>query len=306
MAIGIDIASVDGNKLNVPGLKKMAGVSFGIIRAAYGTYVDKTFALYRQAFADNGMVYGAYTYPQYPRPGQAAPEPELQAESVAKTVGEIRANETPIWVDVEFSTDVQKETGLSAMQMVQWIDRFLARLRKIYNMPSGIYTSARVMYEPMKNIPTPQWADNPHWIKGVGGTKYLSPYIANVRTPAILKPNAKPPKLPPTFDDQWMVQQYQGDSIGCPGTTSTTDLNNFNYLRLGSSGGAVKWVQRRLVGLGTTIVDPMRGNVVTGVWDDDTDRAFGDWQKANGLVADRIFGPASFAKLCRAPVVEKP
>ncbi len=301
MGIGIDIASVDGNTLNVPGMKAQAGVSFGIIRAAYGTYVDKTFAKYRQAFKDAGLPYGAYIMPQYPRPANAPPEPEVQADSVAKTVGELADSEFPIFVDVEFSTDVQKESGLSAAQMVAWIDRMLARLRQIYGCPAGIYTSARVMYEPMKNIPTPQWADNPHWVKGIGGVKSMSPYLVDVRKAAILKPNIKPPNLPPSFGDQWMLQQYQGDSLGCPGTTTTTDLNKWNILRLGASNGTVAWIQRRLAGL-LVAVDPFRARADTGVWDDTTDKAFGDWQASVGLSADRIFGPQSFARLAKAPL----
>ncbi len=304
MGIGLDIASVDGNRLDVPVLKSQAGITFAIIRAAYGTYVDKTFALYRQQFRQAGIPYGAYTFPQYPRPGNNAPPAAVQAKAAAATVGELADTEFPIAVDVEFSTDGPRETGMTLEALVAWIDEFVSTLKDIYGCLPMIYSSARIFYECLKQVKTPQWADCPLWVKGVGGTKYLSPYIANVRTPAILKPNLSlPPKTPPSWDGQWFVQQYQGDALYVPGTTSTTDLNKFNVLRLGSTGGAVKWVQRRLA---LANVDPFRGAVATGVWDDTVDRAFGDWQAANGLDADRIFGPKSFAKMCRNPVVEKP
>lgn len=304
MGIGLDIASIDENKLNVPVLTSKAGITFAIIRASVGMFPDRTFALYRKAFADAGIPYGAYAAPQYPRPGKTVATAKDQARAIANTVGPLGRYEFPISVDVEFQTDGPRETGMSLTALISWIDEFIVTLRQTYGCAPMIYTSARVFKECLKGAATPQWADCPLWVKGVGGSKYLSPYMTSIRAPAILSPVlALPPNTPPSWNGQWFVQQYQGDALHVPGTTSTTDLNKFNMLRRGSAGGAVKWIQRHLAAL---VPDPMGAPFATGVWDDAVDVAFGSWQKSMGLVDDRVFGPKSFALMSRNPVVEKP
>jgi GH25 family lysozyme M1 (1,4-beta-N-acetylmuramidase) len=284
--IGVDYAGVDGDRAPDLEAAKRAGVRFAILRAAFGTTPDPVFKRDWASLAAAGIVRGAYLMPQYPRPGRPAPDPDHQAQTFASIVGPLAATDFVPFVDVEFSTDVHAETGLQPLEMLEWISRLATAIARTYGAQPGIYISARVGVEPLKGVDLARLGMCPLWVKGIGGTPHLSPYIAPTRRPGILTPPSVAPNCPPAWRGRWEIQQYQGDAIGVPGFSSTVDLNRWNTLARGSTGNAVIALQLRL-GL----------PFVTGVFDEETASAVRSFQTRCGLEADGVVGPATGARL---------
>ena len=75
MILGIDTASVAGNKKIDWTAAKAAGLSFALLRAAYGVDTDSTFTREWPRLAESGLMRGAYLFLRFPRGNKKAPEP---------------------------------------------------------------------------------------------------------------------------------------------------------------------------------------------------------------------------------------
>lgn len=120
-------------------------------------------------------------------------------------------------------------------------------------------------------------------------------------------PDEHPPKGTPKMPRQWAapggagawLNQYQGEVIQFAGFLGKVDLNRFLYLRRGDvDPNRITWVQLGLLGWNRTPGSDAR-LTVSGLWDDATDRELRQFQRDNGLDADAIIGPRTFAFLSR-------
>ncbi len=244
MSYGADWASVDDNNTRVPPdlvRAKSVGLAFAGLRCAFGTIEDPTFKTDWQALHDAQIPSLAYLFPQYPRPGKKVPEPEDQADNAIHIVGELDPKlHYPIAIDVEFDSDVLKETGLQPLDMIAWLDRIRVRFLNHYGIEPFIYTSWRIWYECFHQALAPQWKDCPAWLTPPG-------YIVPAHYPAITNPIGSPdPKIPPWFEGQWLIEQHQGDAKGLIGFSHQVDMNRFNSVGQGSKNGTVRFWRKRL------------------------------------------------------------
>jgi peptidoglycan hydrolase-like protein with peptidoglycan-binding domain len=145
-----------------------------------------------------------------------------------------------------------------------------------------IYTSARVWNEGLANLPAPDLAESPLWVKYYPFRK--GPVR---RDPRAFAGGRLDPPVPPPWGDagNWWIHQYQGDAVGVPGFSSTADMNRFNTTIRGAAGGRVRWVQRRL------------GVPPNGVFDAATELALRAFQQNKGVAADGELDPRTFAFL---------
>jgi murein L,D-transpeptidase YcbB/YkuD len=78
-----------------------------------------------------------------------------------------------------------------------------------------------------------------------------------------------------------------GDALHLPGFPyGDVDMNRFNTMATGATGDRVRWVQRRL------------GLRQSAVFDADMEGALRSFQRRNGLRADGVIDPRTFARLC--------
>jgi peptidoglycan hydrolase-like protein with peptidoglycan-binding domain len=133
----------------------------------------------------------------------------------------------------------------------------------------------------------PDLATSPAWL--------AKPWPWKIRTTAhrdISKPfsgGACDPQVPiPWGGGNWWIHQYQGDAINWPGFSNTVDCNRFNLMYPGDKGARVSWVQRRV------------GAAPDGSYGPKTEAAVKNFQNKNGLSADGVIGPLTFAPLCWA------
>ncbi|HEX2571857.1 MAG TPA: GH25 family lysozyme [Polyangia bacterium] len=284
MIFGIDTASVGGNKdPNWVQAKAEGPISFAIIRSNYGEQEDTTFKRDWPRIADAGMVRGVYLFLRFPRGGKSAPAPAAQAQAVIQTVGDLTKFDLPPTVDVEFPGDGRVETGLSAQECLDRVRACCKVLQDHYGVAPLLYTSARVWRDDLKNLPAPDLVESPLWL-----ARYFFPKGPAARDAAAFADGRLDPAVPPSWGDaNWWIHQYQGDAVQCPGfSTGNVDMNRFNPMYRGAVGERVKWVQRRLN------IPPK------GKFDAATDAALRDFQAKNGLVADGVIGPRTFARLC--------
>jgi GH25 family lysozyme M1 (1,4-beta-N-acetylmuramidase) len=283
MILGIDTASVAGNKSIDWTAAKAAGLSFAIIRSNYGDGQDTVFAREWDRIRAATLVRGAYLFLRYPRDGKKVSEPERQAKAMINAIGPIQPGDLPPTVDLEFPGGGRAETGMTVAECLTWILRARGILKNEYGVDPIIYTSARVWRDDLGNSKSDALADCPLWL-----ARYPFKKGTAVRSGAAFEGIAAPPVPPPWGDaDNWWIHQYQGDATGFPGflpVTSNVDMNRFNPLYKGS-GARVRWVQRRLQ------IDP------TGKMDIPTKAALMEFQAKRGLVADAIVGPRTFAYL---------
>lgn len=250
-ALGVDYASVDGNK--PPDLKKAAkaGMEFAIVRATYGTSRDGAFQRDWKALAAAGIVRGAYMFPVMHK--DRAPEPQVAAFAAAVKAagGLVRDKDLPPVLDVEFPKGI-KATGMTRLQCLDWVQRAAMALEDTFDCLPILYTSARVWDGEDEDaldadrVPTPALVDCPLW---------LARYPYKIRIASHHRPEEREGlKVPPVpkqlgdATDVW-IHQYQGDAVGFPGFSSTVDLNRFFLLMHGDKGERVRWVQHRLGGL---------------------------------------------------------
>ena len=110
-----------------------------------------------------------------------------------------------------------------------------------------------------------------------------------MRDPKAFAPGGRyfPPPVPRPWGDStnWWIHQYQGDARGLPGFRQV-DMNRFNTTVKGATGDRIKWMQRRL------------GIAESGTFDTGTETAVRAFQRRNGLSADAVIDPRTFAFLC--------
>lgn len=283
MILGIDTASVAGNKSIDWTVAKASGLSFAILRAAWGDVADTLFAKEWPRLAEAGLVRGGYLFLRYPRGGKKAPEPEKQAAAMIAALGPIQPSDLPPTLDLEFPGNGRADTGMTVGACLNWALRARSVLKKEYGVDPILYTSRRVWRDDLGDTRNDNFVECPLWL-----ARYPFAKGKVVRAGAAFDGMAAPPVPPPWGDeDNWWIHQYQGDATGCPGFNGgNVDMNRFNPLYAGATGARVTWVQERL-----GMAKP------SGEFDDVTVTAVKAFQAARGLVADAIVGPRTFAYL---------
>ena len=274
MMLGIDYASVDGNSKPNLAVARAAGLRFAFVRATYAKWADLTAARDRDAIRDAGLVFGAYLFPVMTR---GAPEPEEQVAAFVLAAGLERSRDFAPVIDLEWPGGIAK-TGRTRTELVEWIGRAIAALRKTYGCAPIIYSSARVLDgsdgDSLAGEAGHLLDECPLWLARYPFKTRIAPQLG--ATPAA-------PPVPAGRDpDDWWVHQFQGDAVHFQGFTSTVDVDRFNAMSLGASGGRVRWLQARL-------------GVADHGFGDATDAAVRALQAKRGLVVDGVVGPATFA-----------
>lgn len=272
--IGLDYASVDGNKPPNFELAYSAGCRFAVVRGAYtvsGTSVTDFHMLRdREKARESGLTFGAYLILGFPLPGRwSQASAAEQVGTFARVLGKRKRTELPPCLDVEFPNG-RKATGLSARAALAWIESAYSLLTDVYGIVS-VYTSARVWSEDLDGLDSPLLATAPLWIK--------TPYQWQARNPPHLGNLPAIGELPrpwrtPSSPGVW-CRQFQGDAIGYPGFTSTVDLNEWRFPRV-----ETPWLVER-----------------AGEHPNGLAYAIRAYQAGHGLIADGIVGPATFAAL---------
>jgi peptidoglycan hydrolase-like protein with peptidoglycan-binding domain len=283
MTIGVDYASVDENAKPDFAAAKKAGAQFVIARGVYGRSVvtnssapfrDPVWARDKDAITQAGLLRGAYLFVCYPKAGIQTPSPEDQAQAFIDYV------KLDSGKDLVPMFDVEQESTLNAKDMFDWTARVCRTLKAAYGTWPGMYTSARVWTEYLKDHPAGELAECPLWI--------AKPWPYETRTAAHL--DGLPgyaPKTIPQFGDAttWLLYQYQGDATGFPGFSSTVDISRMQTLARDAKGDMVRWIQRRL------------GLAADGGFGPLTETAVKAFQSKHGLVADGIVGPRTLTAI---------
>jgi GH25 family lysozyme M1 (1,4-beta-N-acetylmuramidase) len=281
--IGLDYASVDGNATPDFAAAKKAGAQFAIPRAVYGRsadgksktpFIDPVWPRDKDKIKAAGLIRSAYLFVCYERKGVQTASPEDQAQAFIDHVQLEAGKDLVPMFDVEEESNV-----LSADEMYDWTRRVCVKLKAHYGAWPGMYTSARVWTENLKNHAAGDLLECPLWL--------AKPWPWAVKTPIHLDgaPSAAPATIP-QWGDQWFLYQYQGDATKWPGFGSTVDADRFHLLSKGAKGDSVKWVQRRL------------GVDADGDFGAKTETAVKALQAKHGLTQDGVIGPATFAPLC--------
>lgn len=298
MILGLDTASVAGNKNPDWQKARAAGFSFAIIRANWGTAIDRTFKRDWDKIKAAGMTRGAYMFLRSPKKGgPAVPSPEAQAQTFIDTVGRMDLADFPPVLDVEYGGNGRSDTGLTVEQCLKNIRAAYEVLKRYYNANPFIYTSARVWLDDLNNIAAPDLAASPLW---------LAQYVVGNSKPPVLDATkiANPPVPPPWAgsdpknttlsarrkipytSQNWWIHQFQGNAINAPGfPTGNIDVNRFNPMYKGEVGERVRKLQAKL------------GVKASGMFDANLDKIIRDIQLSMGLVADGIIGPKTFAAI---------
>lgn len=288
--LGVDYASVDGNRApNWAVLRdacKAAGntLGFAFFRASYGTMQDPTARMQMKEAMDNGLTVGAYMFLRLHPSIRAKQPPRDQVAAFVESARATWKAPQKLFAPV---LDIEDTASKDDAEELRLIDEAWQELKRIYGVPPINYTSRRVWNEELGGPRTSTWTDSPLWL--------AKPWPWQTRTKAQLDPvraagavSLTPDVPAPWGDGNWWIHQYQGDALPVPGFSSTVDLNRFNVMSRSTGlvfGNRVSWVQRRL------------GKNETGVFSLETEAAIRDFQTANGLVADGIVGPKTFAAL---------
>jgi len=247
MYLGVDVASVDGNKLINWSATIGAGCQYAILRGAYDTWADPTWKREADRARTAGMIVGAYLFPVL---AVSAPSPEDQVAAFASAVGPVSSTDLPPTLDVEFPGGIAR-TGRTRPALLTWIRAAIAELKKTYGVAPMIYTSARVwdgddadsLDVDGLGVPVPEILECPLWL-----ARYPFKAHTKVVTQGPQFDALQLPPVPKAWGDAtnvW-IHQYQGDAIDLPGFSSTTDLNRFFDLAKGAKGERVRWLQRKL------------------------------------------------------------
>jgi GH25 family lysozyme M1 (1,4-beta-N-acetylmuramidase) len=278
MLIGIDYASVDGNRppdwdrAKAACEREQSMLGFVILRGAFGTSPDMTVGRDWKRAQEAGLTCGAYLYLRM----RSNMPPEDQVHVFADNVGALTGADLPPSLDVE-------DTGLAPQAELEFLHRAWIAMYDIYRAPPMIYTSARVWHEDLQDLPAGEMADSPLWI--------AKPWPFAIRTRpqlagAVFDSGRYEPVPPKSWGwGNWWMHQYQGDAVWLDGFSSTVDLSRFQLMRKGESGIRVAWVQRRL------------GWPVNRTFDDAMEKRLRAYQLQQSLVADGVIGPKTFARI---------
>jgi len=309
MFIGVDYASVDDDAPpDWDGAKACCAqnasrLTFAILRAAYGTWIDPVFARDWAGARTAGLTRGAYLFLRFPYvpTGYTAEheQPEDQVHAFAHAVGMHDDHDFVPTIDIEFPGHGLIDTGMSPTEVLTWIRRAWKTFVDVYGVPPMIYTSARVWADDLHNLPAPDLTDSPLWL--------AKPWPIAERMPA--QTSGVPfiggkldPQIPAPWgarSGDWWIHQYQGDArnLGMVHPDGTfhglrqCDLSRFNLLQEGEKSVRVSWVQRRL------------SLEETGTFDAALASHVAAFQQQLGLDADAIIGPKTFAALSWRPAV---
>ena len=291
--LGIDYANTDTiNKPGVTGFTqaKSAGARIIIPRGVFGrpangqtpVFLDSYWARDKDDIVAAGLIRSSYLFVCVPT--KASPNPPPPAVQVAAFYGYVQLDKpTPgqkphdmvPFFDVEMASDV-----LSADEYYDWILEIAKGLRSAFGAWPGMYTSARVWTEVLKDHAAGQLINCPLWI--------AKPWPWAVNTPVHLDgaPGYNPTTIP-EFNGAWQIFQYQGDGLGMPGfAPGAVDMNRVNIVQRGAKGATVKWIQARA------------GNLtVDGDFGPQTEARIKQLQAAYALAADGIVGIDTFTLL---------
>jgi peptidoglycan hydrolase-like protein with peptidoglycan-binding domain len=265
--IGIDIASIDGNRtpnwsvaqqqghLRFVGLRAMEGLTPD---SWYGTYVNQLDAI--------GVPHFPYLLLK-----PNLDTPEGQANAALDRVGVLNDHYFPIALDVEGDRH-----DLTAEEWLDWVTRAKRVIQQRLGVPPLLYTSREYWIDPagMNNLPAPELADCTGWWK-------FWPYAVHsnaVYDPAVVDQLHAPP-APPPWEGAWILQQYMGDAINYLGFRSTTDMDRLHVQKQGDKNDSVKWIQRRLPDI-----------AIDGDFGTETKKAVVAFQTQKKLIADGIVG----------------
>jgi GH25 family lysozyme M1 (1,4-beta-N-acetylmuramidase) len=287
MYLGIDTASVAGNKAINWAAAKAAGCQYAIFRGTYNTWADPTWKLEADRARAQGVTVGAYLFPVM---SVSAPSPQAQVAAFSQAVGPLSPSDLPPTLDVEFSDGIAR-TGRSRLELLAWIRAAVAALKATYGVPPMIYTSARIWdgTDPDSldidglGVATPELLECPLWLARYPFRTGITAITQSSQIDAIALPPV--PKAWIDGTNVW-IHQYQGDARSFPGCTGAVDLNRFFDLRRGAKGERVRWIQRVL------------GIAADGDFGPATMQAVVKFQSAHQLIADGIVGPRTFARLC--------
>jgi peptidoglycan hydrolase-like protein with peptidoglycan-binding domain len=276
--IGIDIASIDGNATPDWTIARQQGhLQFVGLRAAEGLTPDTWYPTYRRQLDAIGV-------PHFPYLLLTAnlDTPENQAQKALDVVGTLNSHYFPLALDVEGS-----RRGLTADQWLGWIIRAKRVIKETIGVPPLLYSSRTYWVDPagLNNLPAPELTECLGWWK----FWQLPP-----NSPANYDPTSinqlPPPPIPPPWQTQFGIHQYQGDALHYPGFKSTVDLNRLHVQRQGDAGDGVKWIQQRLPAL-----------VVDGVFGPKTDNAVKTFQTQKKITVDGIVGLETLQLLAWEP-----
>jgi peptidoglycan hydrolase-like protein with peptidoglycan-binding domain len=297
MLLGIDYASVDDNGPPNWTLAKQPSadgsrLTFVIVRAAYGNWVDTAFLRDWNGIKTAGLVRGPYLYPRY-KNGQGdlmsiASQIAALKLAIDKAGGLVPFKDLPPALDIE-SGGSPTAFGESAETALAWYRELWNAMRTTFGVIPMIYTSGRVWLEDLDNQMAPDLATSPAWLAKPWPWKTRTPVQRDISK--AFSGGAYDPVVPiPWGGGNWWIHQYQGDGTGWPGFNRAVDCNRFNLMKLGVPNGArVSWVQRRV------------GTTPDGIFGPKTDAAVKAFQTKHGLTADGIIGPLTFAPLCWTP-----
>lgn len=289
MYLGIDTASVAGNKAINWSAARAAGCQYAILRGTYITWADPTWKLEADRARAQGITVGAYLFPVM---SVSAPSPEAQVAAFFGAVGPLAASDLPPTLDVELADGVAK-TGRSRTELLVWIRAAVEALKQAYGVPPMIYTSARIWdgQDPDSldvdglDVPVPELVDCPLWLARYPFKTGIDAVTHAAQVNAIQLPPV--PRAWVDASNVW-IHQYQGDARAFPGFNGAVDLNRFFHLTRGAKGERVRWLQRVL------------GVLVDGDFGPATQQAVIAFQAQHQLTADGIVGPKTFARLCWA------
>jgi hypothetical protein len=291
MSWGVDYASVDGNRPPNWATFKAAGGSFAWLRASFAYYdhshaawalvSDPTFARDWKSIPAE-LIRGAYMGPAI-MTSHSAEEQVAVFEKAVRNQGGLRAGlDFAPCIDAEFPQGISG-TGMDRAGVVEWLRKAAVAMKSAFGVSPIIYTSGRVWNDSDTDCLGDPFAP----AELLACDLWLARYAYKTRIQAILPPpDGNDPPVPHPWGDEWMAHQDQGDALGVPGFSATTDVDRFRGAIQGDHGGHVKRAQERL-GLAST----------DGVFGQETAAALRAYQTLAGLRPDAILGPKSYCAL---------
>jgi GH25 family lysozyme M1 (1,4-beta-N-acetylmuramidase) len=270
MTIGIDVYQENGSPRWTDA--KRVGIDFAIVRAMEMTTKDTRYDEYIADCRVAGIATSPYQLLHW---GAASASPEEQMHAYLDFIGPCDHRRPPPCIDVEWPHG-RAATGLTAGQAYDWLLRAVVVVKAAIGVMPMIYASKVDWEDPdgMNNLPGAELAECPFWPKwwpyAVGDQAVYSPMIVN---------NLPNPPTPAPWRDQWMMTQYAGDAINCPGFATKVDMNRTRTLHVNDHNGTVAWIQRHAGGL-----------VADGSYGYKTEARIKEIQTAEGLEVDGMVG----------------